>query len=90
MFAGRRPQDVVNELFTLDLKDIVLKNWESFRGLFDGNKNRFRMNMDTLNKARRIDGHAKPVSKTDYEDIQNSYGWLQARLANVSLPAADG
>ena len=89
MFVGRRPKDVMNELFTLDLKDIVLKNWDSFGGLFDLNKNRFRMNMDTLNKARRIDGHSKPVSKTDYEDIQNSYGWLQARLANVNLPAAE-
>ena len=27
--------------------------------------------------------------KGDIEDIQNSYGWLQARLANVNLPVQE-
>ena len=85
--TGRRPRDVVNELFTLDLKEIVLGNWDVFAPLFDRKKGRFEMNMDTLNKARRIDGHSKPVPTTDVEDIQNSYGWLQARLGSVNLPS---
>ena len=90
VLTGRRPKDVMNELFTLDLKEIVLGNWDLFGALFDRKKVRFEMNMDTLNKARRIDGHSKPVSKSDKEDIQNSYAWLQARLANVNLPADEG
>ena len=85
--AGRRPKDVMNELFTLDLKTIMLNNWDVFRPLFDNKKSRFEMNMDTLNKARRVDGHSKPVSKIEVEDIQNSYAWLQARLVNINLPA---
>ena len=89
VFAGRRPKDVMNELFTLDLKDILADNWEIFGPLFDGKKSRLEMNMDTLNRARRIDGHSKPVPKSDIEDIQNSYAWLQARLASVKLPADD-
>ena len=90
VFTGRRPKDVMNELFTIDLKHIVLDNWDVFRPLFDSKKNRLDMNMDTLNKARRADGHSKPVPKSDIEDIQNSYAWLQARLANVHLPADGG
>lgn len=86
LFTGRPPKDVMNELFTTDLKDIILGHWDVFGPLFDKKKARFDMNMDTLNKARRIDGHSKPVSTQDVEDIQNSYGWLQARLASVSLP----
>ena len=88
--TGRRPKDVMNELFTIDLKYIVIDNWDMFRTLFDNKKARFEMNMDTLNKARRIDGHSKPVGKSDVEDIQNSYAWLQARLAPVNLPAEGG
>ena len=80
----------MNELFTIDLKHIVMDNWDMFRSLFDNKKVRFEMNMDTLNKARRIDGHSKPVGKSDVEDIQNSYAWLQARLAPVNLPAEGG
>ena len=80
----------MNELFTNDLKKIVLDNWGVFRPLFDNKKSRFDMNMDTLNKARRIDGHSKPVAKSDIEDIQNSYAWLSAKLANVNLPTEGG
>ena len=90
IFTGRRPQDVMNELFTTDLKEIVRDNWDLFRSLFDNKKHRFDMNMDTLNKARRVDGHTKPVPTSDVEDIQNSYAWLQARLANVNLPTGQG
>lgn len=85
LFNGRRPQEVVNELFTLDLKDIILKNWSTFSPLFDGKKSRLEMNLDTLNKARRVDAHAKPVPEGDIEDILNSYGWLQSRLFNVPV-----
>ena len=89
LLTGRRPRDVMNELFTLDLKDIILGNWDVFKTLFNNKKSRFDMNMDTLNRARRIDGHSKPVPKADIEDIQNSYAWLQARLAPVNLPTED-
>ena len=68
----------------------MLGNWDVFGALFDKKKVRFEMNMDTLNKARRIDGHSKPVSESDVNDIQNSYAWLQARLANVNLPEDSG
>ena len=87
MLTGRRPKDVMNELFTNDLKDIMLFHWESFAPLFSRKKDRFEMNMDTLNKARRVDSHSKPVTASDQEEIQNSYAWLQARLANVDLRA---
>ena len=90
ILTGRRPKDVMNELFTLDLKEIMLGNWDVFGALLDKKKVRFEMNMDTLNKARRIDGHSKPVSESDVNDIQNSYAWLQARLANVNLPEDSG
>ena len=65
-FTGRRPKEVMNELFTIELKEIMLDNWDVFRPLFDNKKKRFEMNMETLNKARRIDGHSKPVPEGGY------------------------
>lgn len=88
LFVGRRPQEAVNELFTLDLKEVMLHNWGTFGPLFGGKKGRFEMNMDTLNKARRVDGHSKPVSPSEIDEIRNSYAWLQARLASISIPDA--
>jgi hypothetical protein len=83
LFVGRSPQEVMTELYTLDLKSVMLENWETFGPLFDGQKNRFEMNLDTLNRARRVDAHTKPLTEAERVDFENSYGWLLNRLAKV-------
>ncbi len=83
LFTGRTPQQVVNDLYTLDLKFIVSSNWEVFSSLFDANKARFEMNMDTLNKARRIEGHTRPITVEEAAEFENSYAWLRTRLIRV-------
>jgi hypothetical protein len=80
LLVGRTPQDAVNELFLLDLKAIITENWQVFSPLFDSNKVRFEMNMDTVNIARRVDAHIKTVSEQEKSDFENSYAWLLARL----------
>jgi hypothetical protein len=85
LFVGRSPQKVVNELYTLDLKTIVTTNWDVFGPLFDSNRSRFEMNMDTMNRARRVDGHSKPVSEDERIEFENSYAWLQARLSKMPV-----
>lgn len=83
LFVGRRPQQAIEELFTLDLKDVVVGNWAAFGPLFDSNKNRFEMNMDAVNRARRFDSHTKSISAREVEDFENSYTWLAQRLRKV-------
>lgn len=83
LFVGRRPQQAIEELFTLDLKDVVLGNWLVFAPLFDGNKSRFEMNMDAVNRARRFDAHTKTITTREVEDFENSYIWLAQRLRRV-------
>ena len=83
MFVGRAPQDVLNELYTLDLKNIVLANWEEFQALFDNKKVWFEMHMDVVNKARRVDAHTKPVTPGEAAEFNGSYQWLLNRLSKV-------
>lgn len=83
LFIGRRPQDVINELYTVDLKAIIIHNWSIFSPLFETNKSRFEMNMDTINRARRVDAHTKPVSQKEAEEYNNSYQWMLNRLSKV-------
>lgn len=83
LFVGRSPQEVANELYTLDLRSIVLENWNVFAPLFDDQKTRFEMNMDTVNKARRVEGHTKPLTTEDAIEFDNSYTWLLNRLAKL-------
>lgn len=83
LFVGRTPADVMKELYTLDLKSIVLAHWDVFGPLFDNQKARFEMNMDTLNIARRVDAHTKPVTPEEKLEFENSYAWLLTRLAKI-------
>lgn len=83
LFVGRSPQDAIHELYTMDLKLVVLHNWEVFAPLFDNKKVWFEMNMDTLNKARRVDAHAKSFSADERIEIETSYGWLLGKLAKI-------
>lgn len=85
LFLGRKPQEVINELYTLDLKRIVSDNWETFGSLFDSNKQRFEMNMDSVNVARQMDSHTKPVTPSEVEEFNNSYSWILTRLSKIPL-----
>ncbi len=83
LFIGRSPQDVMNQLYSPDLKDIIIINWDIFNPLFENKRERFEMNMDTLNIARRVDAHTKPVTPEEASDFENSYSWLLAKLAKI-------
>lgn len=83
LFVGRRPQDAINELFLSDLKSLFKSNWEDFGPTFEKKIDRFDMNMDTINIARRYEAHAKPVAPIDRDNFLNSYSWFKARLSKV-------
>lgn len=83
LFIGRSPQDAITELFLSDLKPIFRANWEDFGPTFDKKQDRFEMNLDTINIARRFEAHAKPVKESDKEEFLNSYLWFYSRLKKV-------
>lgn len=82
LFVGREPKDAIQELYFADLTQVVVANWQIFANLFE-NKARFRMNMDTANRARRVDAHAKSISAAEHEEFLNSFQWLLGRLRKV-------
>jgi hypothetical protein len=86
VFIGRNPGDAINELYVSDLKAIIGGHWRIFDGLFDANQGRFEMNMDTLNIARRVDAHTKPVTRQESLDFNNSYAWMLSRLELIKVP----
>lgn len=83
LFVGRLPKDVLNQLYVIDLKDIIITNWDVFSPLFDNKKQRFEMNMDTLNIARRAEAHSKPITSSEAGEFENSYSWLLTRLSKI-------
>ena len=85
IFVGRSLKDAVNDVYTSDLKDIIGQHWDMFRSIFDGNKQRFDMNMDAVNKARQYEGHAKAITTREVENFENSYLWFERELASVQI-----
>ena len=83
LFVGRLPNDAVSELYLSDLKPVFVKNWDNFSAYFGVKPDRFEMNLDTINIARRYEAHTKPVNTKDFEEFQNSYLWLKTRLQKV-------
>lgn len=89
LFVGRTPQTVLNDLFLLDLKSIIVRHWDLFKNIFDDNQARFEMNMDAINRARRADSHPKPITSAEAEEFENSYQWVLGRLAFVPLEGGE-
>ena len=85
LFVGREPKDAIQELYLEDLHHVIIGNWQVFSPLFE-NKGRFSMNMETANKARRVDAHTKSVSAEEREEFLNSFIWLLQRLRKVPEP----
>ena len=83
LFVGQNPKDVMEDLYLLDLKEIILQNWEVFKGLFENQKSRFEMNMDTINLARRIEAHTRPLSESEISDFHNSFGWMKRFISKI-------
>jgi hypothetical protein len=83
LFIGRMPKDAVSELYLSDIKPVFVKNWDNFSAYFGRKPDRFEMNLDTINIARRYEAHTKPVSARDFDDFQNSYSWLKRQLQKM-------
>ena len=85
LFVGRSAQEVVNQLYIPDLKGVIKANWDVFGALFDNKEQRFEMNMDTLNIARRVDAHTKPVTSQEANEFENSYSWILGKIKKIPL-----
>lgn len=82
LFIGRKSEEAIQDLYFDDLRRVVINHWQVFSPLFE-NKSRFDMNMDTANRARRVDAHAKAVNEAEREEYENSFRWLLTRLRKV-------
>lgn len=85
LFVGRVLKDVLYDLYTLDLGAILIGNWDIFSSLFDNNKVRTQMNIETVNRARRYDSHILIISRLEIEEFENSFHWLQGRIDKAQL-----
>lgn len=80
LFVGRTPREVIQDLYMLDLKFIIVANWDVFGVVFANKQQWFIDRMDTVNQARQFEAHTKPVNFTDLERFEAAYSWLIGKL----------
>ena len=68
-------KDLVNELYFLDLKKVIEKNWDKFERIFY-DKVKFSNFMDYIND-NRVDAHAKTISKDDLALLRIAFKWIE-------------
>lgn len=72
-----------NNLYLLDLKNIITKNWSLFERVFI-DKSKFIMFIDTINKYR-VDAHAKTISDEDYAILNIAFNWFNEQLEDFMI-----
>lgn len=72
---------LTNELYLLDLKKIILKYWDKFEKIFI-DKVKFETFIDQIN-SKRIDAHAKTISKDDLALLRLCFQWFEDTLENL-------
>lgn len=63
------------DIYLLDLKDIIVREWELFKRTFKDNKSEFQIAMDAANKYR-IDTHAREITKENFRKVMPKLVWL--------------
>lgn len=60
-----------NSLFYFyDLKNLISREWETFKNIFDMEKNKILVIMDDINSCGRPDAHAKCVNNDDFTQLR--------------------
>ncbi|MFY3382677.1 ATP-binding protein [Paracidovorax sp. MALMAid1276] len=79
--ANNLPFDDIfkGELYFLNLKDAIIKNWDIFKFAFNEDKGRFNSSMDVSNKYR-ADAHAKTITKDQFREVMPKLVWLSNSL----------
>lgn len=72
------------ELYFLDLKRAVLREWKLFDKIFKSDKGRFEIFMDDANKYRK-DAHAGEISDADFSQTISALRWLGDCVGEYSL-----
>ena len=67
-------------LFFLDLINIINREWETVKNVFEMEKNKLVIMLEEVNKIGRPDAHAKSISKDDFTQLRLHFNKLEAIL----------
>jgi hypothetical protein len=72
-------------LFFLDLLNVVSKNWDSFKHVFEFEKTKFTTMLTEINTIGRPDAHAKNITEDDFLQLRLHFKKLEPALEEWGL-----
>jgi hypothetical protein len=72
---------LIDYTYILQIKDIILKNWNDFSDLFT-NKSKLDESFLTLNNIRREESHNRLVSESDLKMLKEIYEYILTPISN--------
>lgn len=80
--TGSSGAELIEYTYLLDLKEVILREWEQFRDIF-GACARFEQAMKDLNSIRRYEAHNRPLSDSQIKQLEDLYSYLAGAMTRV-------
>jgi hypothetical protein len=72
-------------LYFLDLKNLINREWDTFKNIFDMEKNKVLIMMDDINSYGRPEAHAKHINKDDFTQLRLYFKKLEDILEGWAI-----
>lgn len=67
-------------LYFLELKNLVSREWDSFKNVFEMDKGKLILMLDEINAIGRPEAHAKNIQQSDFEQMRLYFNRLESIL----------
>lgn len=67
-------------LFFLELVNLIMREWDAFKNVFDMDKDRLRLILNDINQTGRPDAHAKYVNEDEFTQLRLHFKKLESIL----------
>lgn len=71
-----------HNIFLKTLFDVIIRNYECFKNLFDVPLEEFKNKAELLNRYRRADAHSTKISKEDFSIFRGIASWFERILSD--------
>lgn len=69
-----------SDLFFLELVNLIMREWDAFKNVFDMDKDRLRLILNDINQTGRPDAHAKYVNEDEFSQLRLHFKKLESIL----------
>lgn len=70
-----------HKIYLKTLFDVIVKNYDIFKNLFDIKEEEFKSKAQLLNTYRRTDSHAIPITSEDFDIFRGIASWFEGVLS---------